>query len=200
MNCYQIESVTGQPDWTQIPTLEVSNILWLPDACIRMTQQICYNEEKLYIHQKAVEEKIRAENTDPLAQVCEDSCMEFFFCPEAGSDRYFNFEWNLKGCLYLGFRTGRENAARLQVEDHKKLFAFRSARTADGWEIFYEIPATFVRLFVPEFTLQPGKELRANCFKCGDLTEKPHYLSWNPSTSAEPDFHRPQDFGLMILK
>lgn len=196
---YRIEPTDGQPDWSKVPELKVDNVLWLPDVGIRMTQQICYDEEKLYIHQTAVEAQIRAEHTEPLAQVCEDSCMEFFFCPETDSDRYFNFEWNLKGCLYLGFRTGRENAVRLQLEDPKKLFAFRGAKTAEGWEIFYEIPVAFIRLLIPDFTLQPGTELRANCFKCGDLTEKPHYLSWNPSTSATPDFHRPQDFGTMVL-
>ena len=178
----------------------MDNILWLPDAGVRMTQQICYDAEKLYIHQKAVEEHVCAEHTDLLAQVCEDSCMEFFFCPDAGDDRYFNFEWNLNGALYLGWRTGRDQAVRLQLKDHKSLFNFHSAKTQDGWEIFYEIPASFVRLFVPEFALKPGVEIRANCYKCGDLTPQPHYLSWNPSTSPNPDFHRPQDFGQMILE
>ena len=199
MNHYEIENANGKPDWNKIHTLEVSDILWLPDAGIRMTQQICYDEQKLYIHQIAVESQIRAEHTELLAQVCEDSCMEFFFCPEADSDRYFNFEWNFKGALYLGWRTGRDQAVRLQLKDHKSLFNFHSIKTQDGWEIFYEIPVSFVQLFVPEFKLQPGKEIRANCYKCGDLTPKPHYLSWNPSTSANPDFHRPHDFGAMIL-
>ncbi|MBR5570284.1 MAG: hypothetical protein IKW10_05250 [Oscillospiraceae bacterium] len=45
----------------------------------------------------------------------------------------------------------------------------------------------------------PDVGIRANCYKCGDLTPKPHYLSWNPVTSPNPDFHRPQDFGLMTL-
>ena len=124
MNRYEILKIDGQPDWNKIPTLSVDNILWLPDAGIRMTQQICYDAEKLYIHQKAVEEHVRAEHTDVLAQVCEDSCMEFFFCPEVDSVRYFNFEWNLNGALYLGWRTDRDNAARLQLDDHKSLFNF----------------------------------------------------------------------------
>lgn len=200
MNTYVITRVNGQPDWEKIPTLEVSHILWLEDAGIRMSQQVCYDEERLYIHQEAVETHIRAEHTDLLSQACEDSCMEFFFCPEDCSDRYFNFEWNLNGCLSLGFRTDRKNAARLQMKNHKELFHFRSAKTARGWEIFYEIPASFVKLFIPDFSLQSGKTLRANCYKCGDLTPKPHYLSWNPITSLNPDFHRPQDFGRMILQ
>jgi len=103
---YEITRITGTPDWDQIPVLEVSNIMWLPDAGVRMTQQLCYDEDALYIHQRAVERQIRAEHTDALAQVCEDSCMEFFFCPKPDSDRYFNFEWNFNGCLYLGIRSG----------------------------------------------------------------------------------------------
>ena len=200
MNSYVLTRIEGQLDWNKIPTSSVDNILWLPDVGIRMSQQICYDAEKLYIHQKAVEEHVRAEHTDLLAQVCEDSCMEFFFCPDACDDRYFNFEWNLNGALYLGWRTGRDQAVRLHLKDHKSFFNFRSAKTQDGWEIFYEIPASFVQLFVPDFALKPGVEIRANCYKCGDLTPKPHYLSWNPSTSPNPDFHRPQDFGQMILE
>lgn len=200
MNTYLISRTNGQPDWEKIPALGVDNIMWLPDAGIRMTQQLCYDDEKMYVHQKAVETNIRAEHTQLLAQVCEDSCMEFFFCPETESDRYFNFEWNLNGCLYLGFRTGRENSVRLQLKDHKEMFGFRGAKTTDGWEIFYEIPVSFVQLFIPNFSLHSGKELRANCYKCGDLTSVKHYLSWNFVTSENPDFHRSQDFGSMILE
>jgi hypothetical protein len=41
--------------------------------------------------------------------------------------------------------------------------------------------------------------LRGNCYKCGDLTEQEHYLSWNPVTSEHPCFHRPQDFGRLVF-
>lgn len=200
MNTYIITRINGRPDWEKIPALAVDQILWLPDTGISMTQQICYDETRLYLRQKAVEAHIRAAHTDVLAAVCEDSCMEFFFCPEEKDARYFNFEWNLNGCLFLGFRTDRKNAVRLQAANHKELFHFRSAKTQDGWEIFYEIPASFIRLFFPEFSLKPGKILRANCYKCGDKTKNPHYLSWNPVSSQTPDFHRSQDFGCMVLE
>lgn len=199
MNTYVITPINGQPDWEKIPALAVDQIKWLPDIGIRMTQQICYDAEKLYIHQRAVESPVVAEHTDVLSQVCEDSCMEFFICPEESFGRYFNFEWNLNGCLYLGFRTDRHNSVRLQLKDHKELFHFRGAETDDGWEIFYEIPASFIQLFLPDFSLIAGKEFRANCYKCGSKTPNPHYLSWNPIDSQTPDFHRPQDFGRLIL-
>ena len=75
------------------------------------------------------------------------------------------------------------------------LFDIRPQRTQDGWEVYYSIPLSFLRLFLPEFAF--AGILRANVYKCGDLTAHEHYLSWNPVSSPSPDFHRPQDFGLM---
>ena len=78
------------------------------------------------------------------------------------------------------------------------LFDYHSRRTEDGWEIFYKIPLFFINLIFPEFKLTSGTALRANCFKCADLTEPPHYLTWNPHPLLEyASFHNPDAFGLM---
>ena len=199
MNEYRIPHTSTAQEWSCVPTLNVDNILWLPDAGVRMSQQICYDDSALYVHQYAIEQNIRAELTDPLSQVCEDSCMEFFFCPDPNSVRYFNFEWNLNGCLYLGLNDGHGCSVRLHPENICELFNFRATRTHDGWELYYQIPQNFIQLFFPEFRLRAGVSFRANCYKCGDLTDHPHYMSWNPCTSLTPCFHRPCDFGIMYL-
>lgn len=59
----------------------MDNVCWLPDAGVRMEQQICHDDEKIYVHQVAREKNIRAELTDKLGSICTDSCMEFFFSP-----------------------------------------------------------------------------------------------------------------------
>lgn len=199
MKVYTVKRIAGLPDWSVIPDLKVDNALWLPDHQVRMTQQVCYDDAALYVHQRAVERHIRAEHTSPLSQVCEDSCMEFFFCPDPDSDRYFNFEFNPNGCLFLGWCRGREQIVRLLPWSKPELFDVHVSRTDDGWEIFYRIPLSFIQLFCPAFALKPGTILRANCYKCGDKTVVPHYLAWNPCTSETPNFHRPCDFGQMVL-
>lgn len=199
MKNYVITRVCSEPDWTGIPALQVDEIAWLPDAGIRMMQQIAYDENGLYIHQRAWEKEIRAEGRDPLCSVCQDSCMEFFFSPVPEDGRYFNVEFNLNGCVFLGFGHGRHDSIRLVPESIQTLFHVETARLEDGWEIFYRIPVDFLRVFYPGYTLEPGQEIRANCYKCGDQTVQPHYLLWNPSTSEMPDYHRPQDFGRMVL-
>lgn len=199
MNTYYVEKAEHPLNWAKIPALDVNNILWLPDAGIRMTQQICYDDSALYVHQQAIEKHIRAENHDLLDQACEDSCMEFFFCPDPCDERYFNFEITPNGFMYLGLCKNRTDFIRLFPEDPKETFCITPTYSDNGWELSYMIPLSFIRTFFPTFTLKPGVKIRANCYKCGDLTKQPHYLSWNPCSQTEPNFHVPQDFGTLIL-
>jgi hypothetical protein len=76
----------------------------------------------LYVHLRATESDIRAEYTEPLSPVCQDSCLEFFFMPE-GEDRYFNYEINPNGCLYIGFGHGRSDSTALYREDMQDLLS-----------------------------------------------------------------------------
>ena len=193
---YLIRSVSGAPDWTVIPRLEADRVLWRPDCGVRAFGQFCHDRQDLYVLLRAVEAHIRAEYTAPLSPVYQDSCLEFFFMPEGG-DRYFNFEINPNGCLWIGFGTGREGRSVLSPADPVP-FGIRTERTPDGWEASWRIPLSFLRLFLPDFAF--AGNLRANVYKCGDLTEQEHYLSWNPVASETPDFHRPRDFGVMAFE
>ena len=189
---------TEAPVWDEVPTLQVDNVLWLPDVGVRMTQQMCYDAQYLYVRQQAWEQHIRAEHTGYLQQVCEDSCMEFFFAP-LGEARYFNLEINPNGCVRLGFGTAEGPRTQLVPRDMAQYFTVCPQRTGDGWSLTYRIPLAFVQSFFPDCRFAPGRTLRANCYKCGDLTDHPHYLSWNEVQSEVPAFHRPQDFGLLVF-
>ena len=197
MKRYLITFVAGEPDWAAVPQLQADQVLWKPAHGISAAGQICHDPFHLYVHLRADEKRIRAENTLPLSPVWQDSCLELFFMPE-NEDRYLNFEINPNGCLHIGFGRGREDRIVLFRHDMRELFGIRTGRTVDGWEAFYRIPRSFLRLFWPDFSFTGA--LRANVYKCGDLTEHDHYLSWNPVASAAPEFHRPQDFGLMVLE
>ena len=198
MKTYIIEKTCGAPDWSTVPALEADNHLWISSENIHMTAQICYDEEALYLRMRAVEREVRAEHRGPLCPVCEDSCMEFFFSPE-GDDRYLNVELNPNGCSFIGIGTSRADRVRIILEQEEEVLQAQTARTPDGWELTYRLPLTFLRVLYPALSLTPGTVLRANCYKCGDLTPEPHYLSWNPVISVKPDFHRPCDFGRMVL-
>lgn len=198
MRTYTVAKIDGAPDWEKIEALAVDTVCWLPECGISMEQKICYDHDAIYVRQRAYERDIRATLTESLDPVCEDSCMEFFF-GFAEDGRYFNFECNPNGCIYLGFGASREERVRLIVEDPATRFAIRTARESDGWSLSYRLPIAFLRQFYPALSLESGVHFRANCYKCGDCTAHAHYLSWNPMSSPMPDFHRPIDFGTMVL-
>ena len=196
MREYIICKIDGEPDWHTVPAIPVDCVLWEPDCGIRMTQQICYDETALYIRQQAREAQIRAAYSVLHDPVHEDSCMEFFFA--LGNDnRYFNFEINPNACFEIGFGPDRHHRVHLCGKRDQKHFQAHCTRISDGWTAEYRLPLEFLRLFYPAFRLESGVSFRANCYKCGDKTEHPHFLSWNPVASGTPDFHRPQDFGSM---
>ena len=185
-------------DWSKIEAVELVHQPWLEPCDIAAKAQLCHDGENLYVRMEAKEENIRAEVTSPYELVCVDSCLEFFFSPKAGDLRYFNFEWNPLGTSYVGFGRDRKTRARLILKDPKARFEPKAFKTADGWGIEYTIPGEFIRDYVPEFDF--GGEAACNFYKCGDLTEREHYLAWAPLTSEKPDYHRPQDFGGLIFE
>ena len=73
-----------KPEWDQIEAVELHHQPWLTPNTVEASAQLCHDGEKLYVRMTAKEEKIRKELTDVLSQVCNDSCLEFFFAPSCG--------------------------------------------------------------------------------------------------------------------
>ena len=185
-------------DWNSIPVVCIDTRLWTPEIDIAASAQVCYDAEALYVRLTAKEAYIRAEESGPLGIPCRDSCLEFFFSPVANDKRYFNLEFNPRKCMYLGLGTGRDDSIRL-LPDPDNVFHPCTARTEDGWEISYQIPFSFIKLFFTDFIAAPGKKMLANFYKCGDYTVQEHYFAWKPVNNTTPDFHRPEYFGELIF-
>lgn len=197
MRTYTIQKNIGEVNWETVPVMPIDNLLWTDSIDVTAQAQICYDDDYLYLRMVAVEPNIRMEETDVLAAVCMDSCLEFFLRPTERMD-YFNIEFNPNKIVYLGFGAGLHNKIRL-LPDTNALFSPNVTFTDDGWELCYRVPFSFIEQFFPEFEVKPGVKMYANTYKCGDMTVKPHYLAWNPVNSMTPAFHRPQDFGTVIF-
>ena len=193
---YTIVRTDGEIDWGSVPVLPIDQVLWKEDAGVRAEGQLCYDSEHLYVHLRAVEQEIRAENTEPLSPVYQDSCLEFFFMPE-GWDKYFNIEINPNGCVCMQYGASRSERFSLVRGDITSYFDIRTDRTEDGWEVYYTVPLDYFRYFIPEYEFDGV--LLANFYKCGDKTVQSHYLAWQPVETEKPDYHRPEYFGRMAF-
>ena len=197
MNYYKIKKANQKVDWSLVEPLEIAcKYLDTPDD-LKAFAQICYNEEGIQVHLWSENDDVRAVENGPLGAPYEDSCLEFFFAPMEGDVRYFNIEFNSNCCLYLGLGRCMEDHTRLIHDEGAEILSPKAFLTETGWEIFYTVPYKLIHRFFPDFKITKGKTMRANCFKCADLTTPANYKSWNFVDSEPLSFHKPECFGLM---
>lgn len=146
---------------------------------------------------------LKAEVTDDLGPVANDSCVEFFVSPVPDTGRYWNFEFNAIGRKNVSTRILRPEPRRLNADElaqiavlpSEGLTPFAEKSGWHSWSLLVSIPLSLLGLPNPTFPLA----MKGNFYKCGAKTSSPHYLSWAPIVTDRPDFHRPEFFGDIIL-
>ena len=117
------------------------------------------------------------------------------------NNHYYNFECNCIGKLLLhgGERDTERPGASEEVLRSVKRWAslgtssFEEQVGERTWEVALIIPVS--ALFDHSIMNLSGKLMNANFYKCGDLLQTPHFLSWNPIELPSPLFHCPEFFG-----
>ena len=146
---------------------------------------------------------LRAVNYENNSNVHQDSCVEFFVAPE-GRAPYYNFEFNCIGTIHAACRMDRHNGTKLTDEQLDRVKRHPSCGTRPfgelegmfSWNLLVAIPLDIMGV---KFTGEPIT-MMANFYKCADLTSTPHFLSWAPIDTPEPDFHRPEFFAPITLE
>ena len=150
---------------------------------------------------------LRARNQADNLHQWEDSCVEVFIENPDGS-AYYNFEINPLGKVLAASGPVREGRETRPQDEMGQILRFAqndilqpeelAAKDLEGvqtWRIGVVIPFRLVG--ADPANLPPV--LKANFYKCGDKTAHPHFLSWSPVGTPQPDFHRPDFFGQLRL-
>lgn len=191
----------------KVPLIPVDVINWsafsyVPQVGLRIGhtgQTVCFT---FYVK----EAHVLARYLDPNSPTHKDSCVEFFI-DIGGDGKYYNFEFNPIGTVHLAFGASRNQREFIEpslIESDIKTFPSLGRKPIDRrqegqeWSLTVIVP---VDVFVHHEGLEfSGLRARANFYKCGDETETPHYLSWNPIDTDRPDFHQPSFFGRLIFE
>lgn len=184
---------------TERNVLEMKNRYHETQDNVASRAAIAYGDDALLIHMELDAPEIRNVEEGPLGRPCVDSCLEFFFCPMEGDDRYFNIEFNIGGCLCFGLGDGN-GLSRFTVADPAETLSFKSVRTDKGFYIDYKMPYSIIRRIFPDFKVYSGKKIKANCYSCAERTQVRHFLSWSLIDDKKFSFHRPECFGTMIFE
>lgn len=148
---------------------------------------------------------LRATELEDNGRSWEDSCCEFFLAP--GDGLYYNLEASCTGSVLLARGEGRNGRVQLPLETVAAVKRWSSVAGGD-WNHHLDSPVEFpdgerswdICLVIPFGTYgldgdRLPDEVAVNFYKCGDLTSRPHFLSWSPIGTPGPDFHCPAWFG-----
>lgn len=188
----------GLPVKYRIETLNWKEFNYKPEVSFA----IAYGEKEIFLKYYVRENFMKAEKTETNQMVCEDSCVEFFVSPE-DDGIYYNLEFNPIGTCLLGTGTSRADSRRADPEIISGIRRLSSSgsvpfteKTGDlEWTLTLAIPLEV--FFHHDIKNLKGRTFRANFYKCGDNLTVPHYVTWNPVGTKNPDYHQPDYFGTL---
>lgn len=199
VKAYKTFAFRDAPLWDEVKegSLEFSN--WDSKAHYNTFFKMCFVQNKgIFLKMRTDETELRRVNTKRDENIWEDSCMEFFLCPFSDRDEYLNFEINPNGAYLCQFGAKREGRVFLRTLTEKEA-EVKTEITPEGWSLELFIPKELItEAFKENFTAK-ACTIRGNFYKCGDLTEKPHYDSFNKMTTLPPGFHNPECFAEIII-
>ena len=119
---------------------------------------------------------------------------------------YYNVECNCTGKLLVAAGKDRHVRTPAPEEVMKRIDRWASLGTEPfdtrqeptRWELALRLPiSTFFQHKFDGFNALMAK---GNVYKCGDCLPVPHFISWNPIQTENPDFHRPDFFGQIVFE
>ena len=183
--------------------LKIDTLNWKGyDYKPKVAVSIAYSDHEIFLKYYVTENYFKAEKTETNQMVCEDSCVEFFVSP-ADDGIYYNLEFNGIGTCLMGSGTSRETSTRAYPEIISKIRRLSSVgktpvkEKAGEFEWTLTVAIPFEVFFHHKIKDLKGKTFRANFYKCGDKLSVPHYVTWNPVGTENPDYHQPKYFGVL---
>lgn len=204
---WTIPFVSSDFSWDEIEALQISEYPWYESGLKQGTAvKLAYNETHLLVQVQSEDVHSFADHTELNSQVCEDSCVEFFFSPRAERGTpYFNVEVNCIGTPHFAYGPGRAPRVKSQVEQAQTLEVQASemgplkveSDQDQSWEVSFKVSLEVLKQWSEE-DLQFNGIWWANFYRCGGRVE-PQYAAWNSIDNSEPDYHRPEQFGQLIF-
>ncbi len=207
-NLFRPDASWDMDPWKDIPALSITHYMGSrPDHFPLTEAKLIFDGKALFVMFRVQDRYVRAVAQNHQDNVFEDSCVEFFFTPGTDiSKGYFNLEMNCGGVLLFHFQTKRgKDRIVISKNECRKISCVHSLpcivnpeiQSPVTWTVSYQIPVSLLENYTQGIWPGPGVQWRANFYKCGDKTSHPHWLTWALADLPEPDFHRPEFFGML---
>lgn len=184
--------------WNTAETQYIDSCTWEDYAYKPKTSfRIIWADDGICVKYETDETPVVVKHFEKNSMVCKDSCVEFFINARPESDAgYINFEINAKGVMHAAIGNGRENRTFFGNDVNFTIFKIETEETKNGWKCKFFVPLYFLEAVYGGIS----SNMKGNAYKCGDETGHTHYCTLFPVKTKEPDFHRPEYFGDIILE
>lgn len=184
-------------DWDKAETALISLYKWdksyMPHAAAKL---IC-TDNSLHVRIICEEENPKAVYHNFFDPVYCDSCLEFFFSHKKDY-KYINCEMNSLGASLIAVGYGRNDRVRIDKLITPPLV--KASREGENWCVEVTFTLDMLKILLgDDVSFDTGSVWYGNFYKCGDKTEIPHYGMWSEVGTENPDFHRPEYFGELII-
>lgn len=201
-----VDGQWDKPQWRKVPALKIENRMGDEPRFRPVTEaKVRYDASNVYVIFRVRDKYVKSTVTTYNGNVSGDSCVEFFFAPNANEPlHYFNLEVNAGGTPLIFFVTNPwteyvklpdTSIARIEIAHSLPAVVDPEIPKEVTWTIEYRIPLDMLRTFTSVTMPAPGVSWRANFYKTGSKTSNPHYYTWSPVSNPVPNFHLPAYFG-----
>ena len=208
-----IDANWNKPEWADVKTLSISNYMGeIPEFDHNVQAKMMYSKgnDCLYLIFRVEDKYVRCQTDTINGPVWYDSCVEFFFAPDNKTPlQYFNLEMNCAGIPLMKYnRIPREDFTDLEPADIREV-EIETTKPVTGdqevvgpvtWILECRIPLSILRKYSSITDPGPGIAWRANFYKIASKSSHPHYITWSPVNRPKPDFHVPEDFGILKFR
>jgi hypothetical protein len=204
----KIDGDWNKPQWKGVEAVEINQSMANEPAYHPTAKaKVLYDDQNIYVIFQVKDRYVRSVVTETQGQVYNDSCVEFFFSPDANAPlNYFNIETNCGGTKLMEYHNlASKKWSSMPIADVNNIeIAHSMPRVVDPqidsvttWTLEYRVPIATLKKFAK--VTQPGKGVtwKANFYKLKEKGFNIHYKTWSVIQNVEPDFHLPQFFGTL---
>jgi len=195
----------GEPDATEWEVVASLPPFLLADGSRPARQQtiarLCYDDHRLYVRFDCYDEDIWGHYTERDDPIYDEEVVELFLWPgEANPIHYYEFEISPNGVLFDGLVYNPTSLRQDMVVDlawdcEGIIWQAERDDATDHWWAMLSIPWSSVGPVDPV-----PKIWRANLYRIERPRQgSPEFSCWSPVLVQPVDFHKPAQFGILVL-
>jgi hypothetical protein len=206
-----INAIWDKPEWKKAGTVHIEKHMGpVPSFIPTVEAKMGYDRDNVFVIFRVQDKYVQSRIQEYNGAVSTESCVEFFFAPDASRPLcYFNLEINAGGTPLIFYITKpMAEVQRLKPEDIDQIeiahsmprIVFPEIQEPVTWTIECRIPIALLEKYTPVTKPEKGNAWKGNFYKTGSRTSNPNYMTWAFVEYPKPNFHLPQFFGTLQFK